>query len=302
MTKKTLVTHNGTFHADDIFAVATLMLLHDDQISIVRTRDESVVDKADMVVDVGMEYDPSRQRFDHHQEGGAGARVNGIPYSSFGLVWKEYGEEICGDRAVAADIEERLVASIDALDNGVDTTSRVKDGYPFRYSISDVMWLYRPTWEEASEETLYAGFLKAVSLAKFIISREIDKLKSDFKAQEYIRSVYEMSQDKRILILDSCAPWEKVVSAFPETLFVVHPSLASDVNWSAEVVRDDSTTFSSNRISFPESWAGKREDELRAITGIDGAIFAHRARFKVVADSKQAVLALVNIALKEAGR
>ena len=43
------------------------------------------MDSADIVIDVGGQYDPDAGRFDHHQRGGAGERENGIPYSSFGL-------------------------------------------------------------------------------------------------------------------------------------------------------------------------------------------------------------------------
>ena len=34
---------------------------------IVRSRDQTVLDTCDIVVDVGGVYDPSMQRYDHHQ-------------------------------------------------------------------------------------------------------------------------------------------------------------------------------------------------------------------------------------------
>ena len=61
-----IATHNGSFHADDVFGVAVLMLLHPGA-ELVRTRDEQVVAAADFAVDVGGEWDPARGRFDHHQ-------------------------------------------------------------------------------------------------------------------------------------------------------------------------------------------------------------------------------------------
>src|SRR5690606_7569866 len=96
--KKTIVTHNGSFHADDIFACATLTLHLEQQgkgYKIIRTRDESRIDSADFVVDVGGIYDEKTNRFDHHQPGGAGSRDNGVPYAAFGLVWKHYGHLVC---------------------------------------------------------------------------------------------------------------------------------------------------------------------------------------------------------------
>jgi uncharacterized UPF0160 family protein len=90
--KKILVTHNATFHADDIFATATLSLLLGGKVKVIRTRDEEIIRTGDYVYDVGGEYDASINRFDHHQKGGAGKRENGIPYAAFGLLWKTYGE------------------------------------------------------------------------------------------------------------------------------------------------------------------------------------------------------------------
>ena len=63
--------------------------------SLERTRDEERITKADYVFDVGGIYDPSINRFDHHQPGGAGKRENDIPYAAFGLVWKTYGPILC---------------------------------------------------------------------------------------------------------------------------------------------------------------------------------------------------------------
>src|SRR5437764_1161911 len=99
MNEVTIVAHNGNFHADDVFAVATVLLVLERSDfpawrqaipKIIRTRDPKTIEKADFVVDVGGVYDAENNRFDHHQAGGAGTRANGIPYASFGLVWKKF--------------------------------------------------------------------------------------------------------------------------------------------------------------------------------------------------------------------
>ena len=33
-------------------------------------------------------------KYDHHQRGGNGARENGVPYASCGLIWREFGKEL----------------------------------------------------------------------------------------------------------------------------------------------------------------------------------------------------------------
>src|SRR5438045_63101 len=102
-----LVTHDGSFHTDDVFAAATLILHLEKTNSgweIIRTRDEEIIKNADYVFDVGGVDDKEKNRFDHHQVGGAGERFHGIPYASFGLVWKKFGEEVCGSQKVAQTI------------------------------------------------------------------------------------------------------------------------------------------------------------------------------------------------------
>src|SRR3989344_2504806 len=100
LTKK-LITHNGSFHTDDIFAAATLSVLLErkgETYEIIRTRDEEIIKTGDYVFDVGGIYDKEKNRFDHHQVGGAGKSESGIEYSSFGLVWEKFGEEFCNSK------------------------------------------------------------------------------------------------------------------------------------------------------------------------------------------------------------
>ena len=116
---KRIITHSGHFQPDEIFAVATLSLVLDGDYELIRTRDAKVFPTGDFVVDVGDEYDPARGRFDHHQKGGAGMGAEGIPLSSFGLVWREFGEKVSGSRDIAEKIEKMIVRAIDADDAGI---------------------------------------------------------------------------------------------------------------------------------------------------------------------------------------
>ena len=131
--QKIIVTHDSGFHSDDVFAVATVLLVLEkkgEEGIIVRSRDEDVISKADFVVDVGRIYNEENEKFDHHQIGGAGVRENSIPYASFGLVWKKYGEVLCGDSDVQKIMDKSLVQFIDALDNGINLfENKLKGNY-----------------------------------------------------------------------------------------------------------------------------------------------------------------------------
>lgn len=58
-------------------------------------------------MDIDHKYDAAGGRFEHHQRGGAETHSNGIPYSSFGLVWQEYGLSLCQH-------EQAVVNAVDA--------------------------------------------------------------------------------------------------------------------------------------------------------------------------------------------
>lgn len=54
---KTIATHSGTFHADESLAVYMLKQLDEfKDAQVVRTRDATVINQADIVVDVGGTY------------------------------------------------------------------------------------------------------------------------------------------------------------------------------------------------------------------------------------------------------
>ena len=65
----TIGTHNGSFHCDEALGVALLRrtAAYADA-KVVRSRNPEVLDKCDVVIDVGAVYDPARNRFDHHQK------------------------------------------------------------------------------------------------------------------------------------------------------------------------------------------------------------------------------------------
>ena len=56
-------THNGAFHCDEALACAILKTLPQfKEAEIVRTRDQSVLDTCDLVVDVGGVFDHEKKR------------------------------------------------------------------------------------------------------------------------------------------------------------------------------------------------------------------------------------------------
>merc|ERR1719188_1124841 len=80
---------------------------------IVRTRDQAVIDKAAIAVDVGGSYEPSKHRYDHHQRSFTDTYSKDYPeikLSSAGLVFKHFGADVV--KALCGPIDEKAVAVI----------------------------------------------------------------------------------------------------------------------------------------------------------------------------------------------
>jgi uncharacterized UPF0160 family protein len=300
-----LVTHNGSFHSDDIFACATLALVlekNGEQFEVIRTRDPEIINAGDYVFDVGGIYDAETNKFDHHQKGGAGGRAilsssegqeYKIEYASFGLVWKKFGIDLSLSQKAADIIDMKLIAPIDAFDNGFDLVKNLYETSP--YLIQHAFMSMRPTWREENL-TDDEMFLKSVEMAKVILEREIIQIQDALLAEEKVISIYKSSSDKRIIILDKNYPYEYTLHDFPEPLFVIYFKESSN-HWMVKAVREDPKTFN-NRKDFPASWAGLQGEELQKVTGVSDAVLCHRGLFLAVANSKEGAVKLAQIAVE----
>ena len=287
-----IITHNGTFHIDELMAVASLEIFFDGKpYEVIRTRDPEVMKTGDYIVDVGGVYDPSIHRYDHHQKGGAGER-DGVPYSSFGLVWKHFGEAICGSKEVAAGIERRLVYPVDLADNGIETYTPVRsDVHP--YLLHSVVVAFRPTWKEGEIQDV--RFMQLVPFMRQLLEREIIVERDKREGAVIARSAYMNTLDKRIVLLEGQYPWQEEIIQYPEPLYVVKPK-HQGLNWEIECVRNDVRTFA-NRKSLPESWRGKFDQDLAQVTGVPDAVFCHNTGFVAVAKSREGALKLAELAV-----
>lgn len=288
-----IVTHNGHFHTDDIFAVAVLLLKHPDA-EVVRSRDEQIIASADIAVDVGFVYDPKQNRFDHHQPGRAGTRDNGIDYASCGLVWKEFGAELTGGEREAEIIDRGVIQPIDAHDNGIAIAE-----YRFKgireYAIGDLLSSYINRNDKGAER-LYEIFTELVGIAKELLKREIVIAKQTIEGMDIVKTCYEQSPEKWLIeIPDEALPWREVLGEYPEPLYVLY--LRRDGDWGVKGVLDTSKPYGHQRKDFPKEWGGLPSEELQRITGVPDALFSHTAGFIVAARSREGALKLANLAL-----
>ena len=287
MTQKTIVTHNGNFHADDVFSVAALKSIFPSS-QLIRTRDVELIKQADIVLDVGGEHNPDTDRFDHHQRGGAGERDNGIPYSSFGLIWQKYGVDVCQGRQDVADaLNAGLVSNIDAVDCG--HVQGVSEGI----SLSQTIGMFNPTWQEDAD--MDACFNQAVALASTVLTRFIAAASSGLAAKAVVAKAIEEAEDPRVIVLQQYTPWKKTVFNLSEqALYVVYPSHTGQ--WRIQAVPKELGSFE-NRKNLPASWAGLSDETLQAATGIPDAMFCHNGLFIGGAESFESTMKMAAMAV-----
>ena len=292
--KIVVVTHDSSFHADDVCAVACMSLLYGSRIKVIRSRDPQVLATGDIVLDVGGKNDGVKN-FDHHQEGGAGKRDNGIPYAAFGLIWKRFGKEIAGNEAVEKRFDEVFVQPTDANDNGMSIVTPLISGVT-SITFDAFVFASNPTWKEGgSEADRYTKFMETVEIFKKIIARELVFLRAEEDARVAVLADYERAEDKRLVVLSKNYPSQDTLIKLPEPLFVVYPRDGGI--WGIRAVRSTLNGFG-NRKELPLSWAGKRDQDLVQASGVSDATFAHNARFMAVALSKEGAVALAKKAIE----
>lgn len=287
-----LVTHSGSFHLDDLFAVATIKTLYPN-LEIIRSRSKEDFDNADFVVDVGDIDNTEQNRFDHHQPGGAGVRENGVPYASFGLVWKKFGTLVSGEDRIADLVDKKMVQPIDAADNGYNMYRETKKGLS-PYLLDNAFKALSPTWRD--EETVDDTFSKLLPLAQEILKREIKKAQYFFEDTEIVKETYKQTKDKRIIVLEHPMAWKSVISRKKEPLYLIHPNQITG-EWIVACVRKTPGSHE-NRKLLPQTWAGKRGEELEKATGVKGSESCHNKRFIATAWTREAAMELARLAVE----
>lgn len=287
--KQTAVTHDGVFHSDDVFAAAALQLAFPG-IEIKRSRDPKVLELADIRFDVGGESNGCN--FDHHQRGGAGERPNGVPYASFGLVWKAFGNGICESAQIAHEVDRTLVQSVDAHDNGYLIASPIVDA--IQCTISHVISNFNPSYDEENQDTTNIFFTQALPFARTVLERAIARARGKVQAHSIVKDAIEWGDDEEIVAINVYVPWqEALIEASDEVLYIVYPSAGT---WRVQAVPVVAGQPAARKL-LPATWAGLDGEALARQTGVADATFAHRGRFIAGAQTKDGALQLARLAV-----
>jgi uncharacterized UPF0160 family protein len=286
-------THNGRFHADEIFALAVLKLVYPD-LEIVRSRDENVYKTADIIVDVGHVYDPDNLIFDHHQRSFTLKRESGIPYASFGLVWKQYGGLLCGSSKTSEYIDTVIVQAIDADDNGIDIFETKIDGIGI-HTLPDIIESFVP--RHVDDDRVQKGFDRALKFATTYMKRQIKLGKELFEvALPKIRRAIKLAEDPRVLVFKKFdKTWLNFIAHESEAArFVIFPTHRK--TWAIRSVPKKGQKFDYCKL-LPAAWGGRQKD-FAEISDVQDALYCHNGCFLAEAGSQEGADKLAAIALK----
>ena len=108
-----------------------------------------------------------------------------------------------------------------------------------------------------------------------------------------VRAAMKAAEDagQNVIFMDRYHAWKDIYfdhgGEQHPTEFVLHPGI--DGRWRAVAIPPVRGSFAQKR-SFPESWAGLRDEELSEAVGVPGAVFCHKNRFIAVFTTKEGAL------------
>ena len=284
------ITHNGTMHADEVFATAFLSLYFGN-FKVARVSEVPKDISTNTII-----YDIGKGKFDHHQTD-ARIRDNGIKYSSFGLLFEEYGLsylkklKLKNTKAIYNYLVKDFVEAIDAIDNGI--FPEIKSIYKIK-TVSDVIKIFNPSYGSNDKED--EQFIKAVSLAESILTEELKNVIGKVEAGAKVKKLLNKTKGP-ILILDEYLPYEETVLTSlsgKKILFAIYPSNRGGYGIKTIPI---STTDKTSRVYFPKEWGGLTNDALEKVTGIKGSLFCHTNRFLMTASDLDTAKKLAELAI-----
>lgn len=305
MTIRYLVTHSGGFHADELLSSVVLSSLFPEA-EIVRSRAVEWITPAPdrLIYDVGRVYDAGTGVFDHHQTP-TPARETGEPFSSFGLIWRHFGREYLCFLGIPADhldllfetFDREFVLPVDLLDNGAVDPS-VAGPLLSGMTLPALLEHLKPVFDARSPDQDDSAFADALPVARAFVEGRLRHMAADLRSASIVAEAIQRAGGSRVLELPLGMPYRTAIEAAKadHLLFVIHPR---EGDWALNGIRLGDDTFA-QRADLPLAWAGLSGTDLEAASGVPGARFCHSARFIAVADSREAIMQMAELAVAEA--
>ena len=293
-------TYSGIFHCDEVVGISIIEIAkRKSDIYVVRTRDKEELQKLDIVIDVG------GGEFDHHVKGFDLRRENGIKYASAGLMWKKYGKEaietvMARNEIFAWDdeideafeiIDRDFIIPVDMEDNGENDGKHIFSFIP----------KFLPTWLEDEDADYDKSFGQVqeitTSILENCIKHAVEQVLTRIEIDESIAKL----ENGVLFISSQNVPWIEYITNYNKNndnaiKFVVFPYPTG--GYAAQCVPPSMEERFKQIVPFPEEWAGGNEETLPKISGFEDAVFCHNGRFFARAKSKETIMGMCTVALK----
>jgi uncharacterized UPF0160 family protein len=275
---------------------------------VVRTRDNAILSKLPIIVDVGSLYSPETNRYDHHQRGFSETFSPkwSIKLSTAGLIYKHFGREIIQTLApnvalkdldvVYEKVYETFIAALDGIDNGIsqyDTNSEAR--YAITTDLSSRVSYLNQDWDEDwTKEQNNARFEDAISLTgKEFTDRVLFTVNKWLPARNIVLEAFlereKVHPSKQIVVLKRFTLWKSHIYSIEDEYKASHPDepfvpvlyiLYSDTSgkWRVQCVSESIGSFNS-RKTLPDPWKGIRDNELAKVSDVPDALFVHATGF-----------------------
>ena len=315
ISKATFITHAGTMHPDDVFSAVVLNIPDNWDKTLVRI-DQLPKNTNALCFDIGY------GKYDHHQNGGNGTRgKNHIPYSSIGLIWRDFGNEYIFSvleenykeidtsepekalkllKTINYIVDKQLIQCIDAMDNGLPPYD-----HPGIYKVMNITTIinqFNPSWDEIPDDINTYNqlqtkrFESAMTMARITLNNLILHVYSDIKAKNLENSIINDFKEEQILILNKALPWTLYNSIYPSNIaFVIFPNNRTGyITQCVPIAKGKQTP----KIPFPNFLRGLTTQDLIEITKIPTATFVHKEGYIAGARNKEDAIKLAQLAIR----
>lgn len=252
-----VAVHSDTFHLDEVVGFMLIKYLHNGNVILIRTRDQTKLKQCAIVLDVGQVYDPATNRFDHHQTSCNEVFSDqfSIKLSSAGMVWKHFGKAILkkymDEYKLAAtltlavsketiidrcyiELYKQFFREIDANDNGQSNIKSEfvnKDIHAFPQYLHLITTVSRLNHSNVVGQAQYEQFLKAVNLSAFIFSVHLNYIIQQVIQEEEARPLIKDAVYSAIYGIAKLPPnvskvWSKLIREIDKSKsikFVIYP-------------------------------------------------------------------------------
>ena len=339
---KTIGTHSGTFQADEALGCWLLRQTPTYRNSpVVRSRDPTVLDQCDIVIDVGGIYDHEKLRYDHHQrdydekftpklnkDGTSTERCTKL--SASGLVYRHYGKDVI--KEYYPDLTDDMLdiayekmyntfmEAIDAIDTGVEpipaNDASIALVYRDSTGLSSRVSRCNPRWNEVDEVTNESPnqderFEIASKMCGEDFMSVLTKIvEADLPARsivdQAVKDRFDCDSSGEIICLPPGGlPWKSEVYEL-EHQYKIDPLIKYVLYTDqAGMWRIQCVSVEGkafeNRLGLPKEWRGVRDADLEKISGVEGATFCHAAGFIGGNKSYEGALEMARVALKKGG-